>query len=509
MTTGKKNAEKDEKKNNKLEPRAPVVVVMGHIDHGKTTILDYIRKTTVAQKEKGGITQHIGAYEARVKTKEGSEKTITFLDTPGHDAFSKIRARGGTAADIAVLVIAADEGVKKQTDEALEVIKQTGVPFVVALNKIDKEGADPEKIKNELAKKGIYLEGKGGKIPSVNVSAKTGEGIDELLEIILLLAELEELKTNPSLPASGVVLESHIDPKRGISATLLIQNGTLKQGMFVKSENAVAPVRIMENFLGERINEAGASCPVTVIGFNQPPQAGNKFSARLHKEKIANSKTEESSKQSQRPQLPPEKERKASIAIILKADAYGSLEAVESELNKLKLKNEEVFLNVLKKEIGDIAESDVKLASAAENPIIVGFRVGCSNLAKISASRLKITIKLFDIIYELERWLEEEIKKRQSAAEKEKIIGRGKVVKIFKEEKNKKIIGLEIVSGKIINEGGVKIYRKNNLIGEGRILELRKRKDKIEEASSGEKVGVMVKTATDLAINDSLEIVEK
>lgn len=258
-------------KNNNSVPRPPIVVVMGHIDHGKTTLLDYIRKTKVTEKEAGGITQHVSAYKIDIKN-----RPITFLDTPGHEAFSKIRKRGAKIADIAILVIAVDDKVNIQTEEALKFIQEAKIPFIIAINKMDKENANSDNIKKQLSEKNVLTEDWGGKIPSINISAKTGQGIDDLIEMIILLADLEDLSAEGG-PASGLILESHTDPKRGIAATLIIQNGTLKQGMCITSEDSFSPVRIFEDFTGNPIKEASASSPVKIIGFDKPPKAGAKF----------------------------------------------------------------------------------------------------------------------------------------------------------------------------------------------------------------------------------------
>ena len=266
-------------KKENLVLRQPIVVVMGHVDNGKTTLLDYIRKTSVAEKESGGITQHIGAYEAALTDKKGDQRKITFVDTPGHEAFSKMRARGARVADVAILVIAAEEGLKPQTKEALEAIKTAGIPFIIALNKIDKPSSNPDKVKKELGDANVIIEEWGGKTPLVPISAKTGEGVEDLLEMILILSDLEDLKADPSARASGLVVESHLDSKRGNTATLIIQNGTLKKGDFVVCGRSFATVRIFEDFAGHSIEEAIFGQPVRVVGFNEPPEVGLTFGA--------------------------------------------------------------------------------------------------------------------------------------------------------------------------------------------------------------------------------------
>lgn len=513
-----------EKNKQNLVPRPPIVVVMGHIDHGKTTLLDFIRKTKVTEAEAGGITQHVGAYEVEVKDKEDKNRKITFLDTPGHEAFSKIRQRGAKIADIAILVVAADDGVKQQTEEALNVIKETNTSFVVAINKTDREAANPDKVKKELSERNVLVEEWGGKVPCVSISAKTGQGVDELLEMVLLLADLEDLKTNPEEPASGVIIESCIDPKRGIAATLIIQNGILKRGMCVNAKESVAPVRIFENFLGKQINEAPASSPVKIIGFNKLPEAGAEFHAFESKkgaEGAAMNCLEQKQKAKKAAQggeprpvagreiaqpaaVPAEDAaEKTIIPLVIKTDAIGSKEAVSKLIEKLQ--TEQVSFNVLKNEVGDIAEDDIRLAASGKNSIVIGFNIKCADAVKALAERYDATIKLFNIVYELEDWLKEQMEKRKPAEKKEEITGKLKVLKTFGDEKNKKIIGGEIIEGKISTGNYVKILRRDFPLGSGRILEMRVFKNKVAEGSAGEQVGLLIQTKNDIAPRDILE----
>ncbi len=517
----------DGKNNNNFKTRSPIVVVMGHIDHGKTTLLDFIRETKVTEGEAGGITQHVGAYEVGIPTpaKAGSEsrqnlgnksenkRTITFLDTPGHEAFSKIRSRGAKIADIAILIVAADDGVKAQTEEALTAIKEAGVPFVVAINKTDKENATPDKIKKELSEKEVFVEGWGGKIPTVNISAKTGNGVDELLEMILLMADIEGLKTDPSAKASGFVVESQIDKKRGTSAILIIQNGTLKQGMFVAAGGAVSPVRIFENFKGEKIKEADASSPVRITGFNKLPEAGAKFNSFKNK-KEAESAADRDAISVGQPKWhlgsSEDDKKRITIPVVIKADSTGSVEALEAHFNKItKSEDKKIRINVLRGGVGDINEDDIKLASSGEETMIIGFNVRCPNDMKMMAEKYGATIKLFDIIYEAEKWLEGEIKKREPADDTEQSIGKAKVIKIFKEDKSKKIVGGEMISGKIILGGTVKIFRRDYQLGEGKIVELKQQQADKKEVPEGEQFGALLQTNAGVSPRDTLEIFEK
>ncbi|PIS13628.1 MAG: translation initiation factor IF-2 [Candidatus Tagabacteria bacterium CG09_land_8_20_14_0_10_41_14] len=498
-------SEKQNKEN--LTPRPPIVVVMGHIDHGKTTLLDYIRKTKVTESETGGITQHVGAYEIEVPASpanRGEKNTkITFLDTPGHEAFSQIRKHGAKIADIAVLVVAADDGVKTQTEESIQAIQKTGIPYIIAINKIDKENAAPDKIKKELSEKGIQIEEWGGKIPCVNISAKTGNGVNELLEMVNLIAELEDLKTDPNANASGYVLESYLDKKRGIAATLIIQNGKLKKGMRIVAKNATAPVRILENFLGEPLKEAGASSPVKITGFNETPESGFKFESFSSKKDAETTKT-----QIQRHRVLVDKDEndknKVIIPLLIKADAKGSVDALVQQLKKAETKK--VCLKIVRAKAGDITEDDAKLASGSENSIIIGFNVNASSNAKMLAERFEIQIKIFNIIYKAEDWIKEEIEKRTPKEEKEEIIGKAGIIKIFRDEKNKKIIGGEVKIGKITAGKKVKIYRREFLLGGGEILEVRHNKSKTEEVPEGQQFGALLQTKVNLAPKDTLEI---
>ena len=498
------------KLSNKIENlilRPPIVVVMGHIDHGKTTLLDFIRKTNVAEKESGGITQHVGAYEIEIK-----DKRITFLDTPGHEAFSKMRARGARVADLAILVVAADDGVKAQTLEALNAIKEAKIPFIIAINKIDKETADPERVKRELAEKEVYLEGMGGNVPGINISAKTGQGVPELLEMILLVAEMEDLKADPDCLASGVVIESRLDPKRGLSATLIIQNGTLKKKMFVNASGAIAPVKIFENFLGHAIDEARFSSPVKIIGFDRLPEAGANFRAYELRSEAENAKLSEEAlcpvagtyKEIGPPRLGEAGEQKIVIPIVIKADVSGSLEALEKEITKLA--SEDAGINIIRMNVGNIAEDDVKLASSGQQPIIIGFRVKADSGIMQMAERLGVTMVFFDVIYKVNEWLEAEIKKRLPETIKEEILGAAELIKVFSREKNKQIIGGKVLSGKIINGKYVKISRRGTQIAKGKILELQHNQMKVSEVEEGKEFGMLTDIKNELAKGDLIEI---
>ena len=487
-----------------LIKRPPVVVVMGHIDHGKSTLLDFIRKTNIVEKEAGGITQHIGAYEAVFK-----DNKITFLDTPGHEVFSQMRLRGAHIADIAILIVAADEGVKPQTLEAYESIKKANIPFAIAINKIDKKNADPERVKKQLSEKNIFVEGYGGNIPVVNISAKTGEGVEELLDMVLLLAEMENLLGDPNKNAEGFIVESTLDHKKGISATLLILDGTLKRGMFVVTEDAISPAKIIEDFYGNSIDEATFSSPVKITGFNKLPRAGLTF-------KSFNTKREAEKEAEHFRQINIEKEclredikddKGICLPVVIKTDVLGSLEALENEVNKLS--KEKIKIKVIRTGVGNINEDDVKFASSATNSLILGFNVETNSSAKELAKRFKIEIFSSNIIYKITEWLEERIKEIESKNEneKEKILGVAKILKKFSQTKTKKVLGGRVILGKIIEGKKIKIKRNEEEIGEGKILELQKNKTPVKEVNEQEEFGVMVETKTELMEGDELVII--
>ena len=510
-------------KTENLATRPPVIVVMGHIDHGKSTLLDYIRKAGVAAKEAGGITQHIGAYEAEMGCEcppvgeAGKKRKITFLDTPGHEAFSKMRTRGATVADIAILVVAADDGVQPQTIEAYNTIKEASLPFIVAINKIDKPGADPEKIKGQLAENGIYVEGYGGNIPCVKISAKTGEGVPELLEVALILADMGNLQADAGQNASGVVIESNMDPQRGISSTLLIKNGTLKKGMFVLAGKALAPVRILENFLGRPIEEASFSSPVRVTGFSELPAVGDEFRTYADKNEAEEALTK--AKEKTQTQIKDSKQNieqgnKVAIKMIIKTDTTGSLEALEKEL--MKTKDEEISIELLKGGVGNINEDDARFSSArlmdgqmSKKTVILGFNVGTDAAAKEIIDRNAVPTFTSNIIYKISDWLKEEIAKRKAEIPKEEIVGTAKILKTFSRQKNKQVIGGKVVSGKLIEGKTFKIKRRDVKIGEGKIINLQQGKKEAKEIAENLEFGAMTENKIEIAREDEIIITGK
>ncbi len=492
-----------DKKDKNLIERPPVIVVMGHIDHGKSTLLDYIRKTNVVEKEAGGITQRISAYEVDHKDENGKVKKITFLDTPGHEAFSKMRERGAKVADIAILIVSAEDGVKPQTIEAWKTITESNIPYFVAINKIDKPGADIEKTKMALAENEIYLENYGGKVPFVLISAKTGEGVDELLSLIKLMAEMEDFKGSKDSTATGFVIEANMDPKRGIEASIVIKDGSLKKGMTVVVEDSICSTRIIQNFKGEQINEASFSSPIRLIGFSKMPKIGSPF-VSFEKKKDAEEFAENYNK---RQETAKNTERNISdkkiIPIVLKADVSGSLEALEKEIGKIQ--NDTAVFKVVIKGEGSIMEKDIKSIADGENALVIGFNVKADASTTELASRRGIVISYFDIIYKMTDWLKEEMENRRPKKDTLETIGKVKVLKAFSKTKERQILGGKVIEGKVAMQNNVKIMRRDFEIGKGKVVNLEKGKMKVGEVEEGFEFGMMIESKFEIAPGDVLE----
>lgn len=479
----------------KLVARQPIVVVMGHVDHGKTTLLDYIRKTSVAAKESGGITQHIGAYEIEhPSTNAGQARKITFIDTPGHEAFSKMRSRGARVADIAVLMVAADESVKPQTEDALDHIKAAGVPFIVAINKIDKPGASPDKVKQDLATRDVLVEDWGGKIPVALISAKSGEGVPQLLDLILLAAELEEIKGDPEKTAEGVVIESHPDPKRGPTATLVVLDGTLKRGDSIVAGSVNGKVKILEDFSGKPIESIALGAPARVLGWEKLPEIGETFrtgtEALTSKKEIA---------KTAKPAI-----QQGEIGIILKADVAGSLEALRDAVVKLA---EKVGLPIrlLEASAGEITESDVKLADTTRS-LIASFRSKISREAESFLKTRPQKILQSDVIYELLENLEKELEAVVNSRKAAEITGRLEVLATFGEKGGKQVIGGMVREGKFTKGAAAKIIRRDTLITKGKISNLQLKKQDVAEVDTGNECGILFDAPIKVARGDILEI---
>lgn len=500
-----------------LESRAPIVTIMGHVDHGKTSLLDFIRRAKVASGEAGGITQHIGAYSVKIKEGANKGKSITFLDTPGHEAFTAMRARGAKVTDIVIIVVAADDSVMPQTREAINHAQNAGVPIVFALNKIDKPGANPSKIREDLSKENILVESWGGKYQEQEVSAKSGLGIDELLDKVLLEAELLELKANPNRKAFGTVIEASLDKGRGYVSTILVQNGTLKVGDIVLAGHYFGRVRAMINDLGARIQEAGPSQPVQILGLPGAPQAGDKFNIMetdREAREIANKREQLNREMSIRAKkhitLDEIGRRKAigtfkELNIIVKGDVDGSVEALSDSLQKLS--TDEVVINIIHKAVGQISESDVTLASAAD-AIVIGFQVRPSNNAKRIAENEQIEIRLYSIIYDAINEIKAAMEGMLAPKVEEVVTGNIEVREVFKITKVGTIAGCYVTDGYVKRNNKVRIIREGIVVHEGEIAQLKRFKDDVSEVRAGYECGLSIKNFNDIQERDIIESYE-
>lgn len=498
-----------------IKPRSPVVTVMGHVDHGKTKLLDAIRSTDVVATESGGITQHIGAYQVtihpkNIKGKTQKERTITFLDTPGHEAFSAMRAHGANITDVVILVVAANDGVKPQTIEAANHAKEANVPIVVAINKVDLPDADVEKTKRQLADIDLQTEEWGGKTPIVEVSAKQNKNIDQLLEMVLLVADLTELKADPSQLASGVVIESHMQAGMGPLATVLVQEGTLKVGDPIVIGTTYGKVRIMENYLGKKVKEAKPSMPVRIAGLQDLPNFGNRFVV-VQDEKTAKDITK--TKTIKRRVLSITelsqdiKEGKIKeLKIVLKADVAGSLEAIKNSLKNIS--TEEVKINIIHEGVGDISESDINMAIASK-ALVIGFRVKADADVMNLAKREKIKISIYDIIYQLIDDLSAALSGLLEPEIVEVELGRLEILGVFKVTKKEQIIGGRVTTGKLENGAEIRIVRDKDTIGTGKITGLQQAKKDTSEVGEGFEAGLKVETTTKIKVGDILEAFKK
>jgi len=473
-----------------LRKRPVVVTILGHVDHGKTTLLDTIRRTKVAEQESGGITQHITAYQVQAKG-----KTITFVDTPGHEAFQKMRARGAGIADIAIVIIAADDGIKPQTKEVLSQIKKNNIPFVVCLNKIDKPGANPEKVKGQLAEEEVLVEGWGGKVPIVEISAKQNKNIDELLETVLLVAEIENFKADFGRSGIGLILESHLDKQRGPVATAIVKSGTIKKGDLVIAGSSLGRIRLMEDFQGKTIDEATPSMPVTILGFDKLPPAGSIVKV-IHKDKsFAKQKKTFLEKETsigrtsslKRIEQSLSTEKYKKLNIVVKADTQGSLEAVEQILTNLAV--EDVIVKIVKSGVGQITESDVLLAKIS-NAFLYGFRVSLSATAAEVQEKENVKPRFFDVIYHFVEDVQDEMKKIVTVQEERIDHGTLKILAIFRTSKKEMIVGGRVTKGKLIKGDQLEAKRNDEIIGLGRLTQMKKGKDDVSESTEGEECGI-------------------
>lgn len=491
--------------------RPPVVTVMGHVDHGKTSLLDAIRHTSVTEGEAGGITQHIGAYSVKV-----NDKKVVFLDTPGHEAFTSMRARGASITDIAVLVVAADDGVMPQTIEAINHARAAGVPIIVAINKIDKPTANVERLKQELTENGLLPEDWGGDTITVPVSAKQRENIGELLDMILLVAEMEELKANPNRNAVGTIIEAQLDKGKGPLATVLVQKGTLSTGDMVVSGTASGRIRAMIDDKGNRVDKAGPSTPVVILGLSEVPEAGDQLFA-VENERIARTYAERIKEMQRERQLKATSKSQVSLDdlfeqikegeikdlnIIIKADVRGSIEALSQSLEKLD--HEEVKINIIHGGVGGITENDILLASAS-NAIVIGFNVR-PNLNAIAASkRDKVDVRTYRVIYEAIEDIEKAVKGMLAPTIVEEVLGRAEVRATFRLPNNSTVAGIYVLDGKITRNAQVRLLRDDIVIFEGGISSLKRFKDDVREVASGYEAGLGLENYNDIKENDMIE----
>jgi translation initiation factor IF-2 len=469
------------KESENLIEKVPVVVVLGHVDHGKSSLLEAIKDFRITQKESGGITQHIGAYEIEYKGKK-----ITFIDTPGHEAFSAMRSRGAKIADIAILVVAAEEGIKPQTQEAIDCIKEAGLQMIVVLNKIDKPEANPQKVKGELSKAEIVVESLGGEIPCVETSAIQKTGIDELLELILLVSEMQELKADPTKQAEGVVIETHLDARMGFIAVLLIKNGTLKIQDVIATQSTMGRIKSMKDYQGHSIDKASPSQPVAVLGLETRPFVGEIFKSFTDIEKAKEYAIKKN--QVRENVFSTAKEGQKVLNIILRADVVGTLEAVEGMLKMLP--QDDLLIRVLKSDVGAITEDDVKLAVAG-NAKIFGFRVKPNAQALRLADQKGVKIYYYEVIYELIQEVRRLMKREIESETVRRDIGKMQVLKVFRTEKGRQIIGGRIIEGEVLKSAKMEVFREDELLSKGRIIELQREKKAIERGEVNDEVGIL------------------
>ena len=490
--------------------RPPVVVVLGHVDHGKTSLLDVIRKTNIAGKESGGITQHIGAYQTEI-----NGKTITFLDTPGHEAFTAIRSRGAKVADVAILVVAADESVKPQTAEAAAIIKEAKIPYIVAINKIDKPGANIQKVKQDLAGIEVLVEDWGGTVPVVEVSAKDGQNIQALLEMVLLVAELEDLQEDISLPACGVIIESNLDARRGYVATALVQKGMLSIGDWIVAGTVVGKVKSMEDFMGKPLSAAWPSQPVLITGWTNTPEIGRELKAAYTKDEANDLAAENvdltplfSFLRTSQTDLDPNKKY---LKLVIKTDVSSSLEAIEAALKQIK--SEEVAYTVLSYDIGAISDADVKTAMSGGGHI-VGFRVPIETSAQRLADKEGVSMASFDVIYELIEHIRKGMSSLLTPEVNRVVLGKVKILAVFKKDARAQVVGGRVLSGKLVRGALADVIRDGVSVMIAKVGQVQQNKEDVPEVAEGLETGMRIdiidpKIAIEIKVGDVLEIYQE
>jgi translation initiation factor IF-2 len=498
----------DAKYDNGLITIPPVVTIMGHVDHGKTTLLDTIRKTKVAAGEAGGITQHIGAYQVEINNQK-----ITFLDTPGHEAFTAMRARGAQVADIAIIVVAADDGVMPQTREAIDHAHAAKMPIIIALNKVDKAEANPDHVKQQLAEIGVLIEEYGGDVVCVPVSARKGQGIDELLEMILLVAEVQDIKANPNRPATGVIIEARLEKSSGPTATVLIQQGTLTMGDNIVVGNMAGKIRAMTNDRGKRVMKAPPSTPVSILGLPEVPQAGDRLEV-VADEKMAKQIAQRVAEQRKTDSMPlgqvsldtlymqMQEGKVKELNVVLKCDVQGSAEAIKNSLSKIGEENLKVRL--IREGIGNISETDVHLA-AASGAIIIGFNVTADGAAQRMAVKEGVDIRYYNIIYKLTDDIQAALTGMLEPTFQEVLEGHAEVQQIFKAGKSTVIAGCRVVDGKLTRASQARVLRKQEKVYEGKVASLRRGKDDVREVLTGYECGILLEEFSEFEVGDVIE----
>ncbi len=490
---------------NEKEARPPVVAILGHIDHGKSTLIDYIRKTNVTASEAGGITQHISAYEITHTSKDGRNRRITLLDTPGHEAFASIRTRCTNIADIAALIVSAEDGVKPQTLEIIKYIKECGMPILVVITKVDKPSADVLRTKQNLAENDVYVEGYGGDTPVVEVSGKTGTGVDEFLDMICLMSEMAESTADSEELGSGVIIETRRDAKRGITAVGIIKDGTVSQGLFAASFGATAPIRFILDAEGNTVEELSFSSPVQIVGWDKLPEIGREFKTFLKKKEaqefadmgendVAENRTEQKSSEDMH-----------ILPIVVKTDTAGSLEAITEELKKLS--RERIEPKVILSGIGSVSENDIKSALSATGALIFSFNTKVDPQAGLLAERLGVQILNFNIIYEFTDKIKELLSEREPRIEVEEVASTSKVLKMFGATKDKQVIGGRVLTGLFKRGATVKIIRRDTEIGQGKVKELQQSKVSADSIGEGTEFGAMIESKIEIVPGDMLNTV--
>lgn len=473
-------------KDQKTERRSPVIVVMGHIDHGKTTLLDRIRSASVAKKEAGGITQSIGAYEIVHPPVDG--RRLTFIDTPGHEAFSKMRSRGAKVADLGILVVAADDGVMPQTQEAINALREAHTPFVVAINKIDKSNADVEKTKQSLLHVGVFLEGYGGDVSFQPISATTGQGVDELLDLVMLASDMLDLRYDAASPARGVVIETRMNRQRGIEASLIVKDGTLKAAEEIRTQSSRGKIKILENFAGAKADKLVPSSPALVVGFETVPETGEEF--------VAGASLDKAALPSVKSEILSMKAKESQFRVILKADVAGSLEALEGAIGRVLPE-----VGIVQKGLGDITDSDAKIA-VSTGAKLVGFRVKVAKSAEALIKAHRVSVISSAIIYELIDLVKEEFEHIMRGLKEPVAVL--EVLALFKSDGGTQVVGGRVAKGTVKSHAPFRIMRRGSIAGEGTILNLQKEKKDATEASEGEECGMLVKSGAPIKAQDEL-----